>query len=197
MRKLILQMQMSADGFVGGDGRQRWQIWDWVGECPWDIELKQDFNHFFQAVDTILLSRNMAEEGYIDHWARAAERFPRDAFYAFAQRITEVPKLVLSRKLEKSRWERTQVASGDLAEAVGTLKQGGSGNIAVFGGTGFASALVAADLVDEYQFFINPATLGSGQRLFAQSGFRRLGLLGSKSYGCGIVVNRYVPACLT
>ncbi|QDJ52661.1 dihydrofolate reductase family protein [Bordetella hinzii] len=191
MSKLVLQMQMSADGFVGGEGQAAWQLWDWVGECPWDAALKRDFNLFFQGVGTILLSRKMAEEGYIDHWAKAAGRFPQDRFYAFARRITEIPKVVLSRELKDCRWARTRVVGGDLAREVGALKQGGAGDIAVFGGTGFASALVAADLVDEYQFFINPVALSSGQRLFAQSGFRRLRLLGSVAYGCGIVVNRY------
>lgn len=83
------------------------------------------------------------------------------------------------------------MVGGDLVREVDALKQGAQGDIAVFGGSGFASALVAADLVDEYAFFINPAAIGSGHRLFAQSGFRALTLLGSKAYGCGIVVNRY------
>ncbi|WP_113352257.1 dihydrofolate reductase family protein [Rhizobium sp. BK386] len=193
MRKLVLQMQMSVDGFVGGDGQQAWQIWDWVSDCPWDADLKKDFNTFFQAVGTILLSRKMAEEGYINHWAKAAERYPRDPFYAFAKKITDLTKVVLSSKLDHSRWERTTVAHGDLPSEVGALKRAGEGNIAVFGGHGFASALIAHGLVDEYQFFINPAALGSGQNIFQSSGFRDLRLAGSKAYACGIVANRYVP----
>ncbi len=193
MRKLVLQMQMSVDGFVGGDGQQAWQIWDWVSDCPWDADLKKDFNTFFQAVGTILLSRKMAEEGYINHWAKAAERYPRDPFYAFAKKITDLTKVVLSSKLDHSRWERTTVAHGDLPSEVGALKRAGEGNIAVFGGHGFASALIAHGLVDEYQFFINPAALGSGPNIFQSSGFRDLRLAGSKAYACGIVANRYVP----
>ncbi|MFC5524152.1 dihydrofolate reductase family protein [Rhodanobacter ginsengisoli] len=194
MKRLVLQMQMSVDGFVGGDVPHDWQVWDWGSDCPWDADLKRDFNVFFQTIDTILLSRKMAEEGYLNHWAGAAKRFPEDRFYAFAQKITQVQKVVLSSKLENSRWERTTVGRGDLPREVDVIKRGSGGNIAVFGGVGFASALIAADLVDEYQFFINPAALGSGQRLFAQTGFRRLKLLGSKSYDCGIVVDRYTPA---
>lgn len=194
MRKLILQMQMSVDGFVEGDGQHRWQIWDWVSDCPWDEDLKQEFNGFFQTVGTILLSRKMAEEGYIDHWANAAKHFPEDGFYAFAKRITEIPKVVLSSKLETSRWERTTVVSGDLQREVNALKQASGGNIAVFGGVSFASALIPANLVDEVQFFINPAALGSGQGIFAAAGFHKLRLVGSRAYDCGIVVNRYALA---
>ncbi|TRC93684.1 deaminase [Mesorhizobium sp. WSM4306] len=194
MRKLILQMQMSVDGFVGAAGDEHWQLWEWGGNCPWDDELKQDFNAVFAGIDTILLSRKMAEEGYLTHWGNAAKNYPRDPFYAFAQRIVEARKVVLSDKLTASRWERTALASGDLPREVKALKAEGGSDMAVFGGAGFASALIAAGLVDELQLFINPAALGDGERIFDQGGFRKLRLLGTKAYACGMVVNRYAPA---
>ena len=194
MKKLILQMQMSVDGFVGANGDHPWQLWEWGDDSAWDEELKQDFNAAFATIDTILLSRKMAEEGYLNHWGNAARKYPQDRFYAFAQRIVEAQKVVPSDKLETSRWERTQVVSGDLPREVNLLKQGAGGNIAVFGGAGFASALIAAGLVDEFQLFVNPAVLGAGRRIFDQGGFGKLRLLGSKAYACGMVVNRYAPA---
>ncbi|UCI06496.1 dihydrofolate reductase family protein [Mesorhizobium sp. B1-1-8] len=194
MKKLILQMQMSVDGFVSADGAQRWQLWDWGDDSAWDDELKQDFNAVFKTIDTILLSRKMAEEGYLSHWGNAAKKYPTDRFYAFAQRIVEVQKVVLSDKLKASRWERTRVASGDLPREVNALKAGEGGDIAVFGGAGFASALINAGLVDEFQLFVNPAVLGAGRRIFDQGGFARLKLLGSKAYASGMVVNRYARA---
>ncbi len=193
MRKFILQMQMSVDGFVGADGDYDWQVWNWGDDNGWDESLKLDFNAYFQSIDTILLSRKMAEEGYLTHWGNAATRYPQEPFYAFAQRIVDVQKVVLSDRLKESRWERTVVRSGDLPHEVGTLKAEKGGNIAVFGGAGFASALIAAGLVDEFQFFINPAALGGGTRIFDQAGFRKLHLIGSKAYECGIVVSRYAP----
>lgn len=194
MRKLILQMQMSVDGFVGSAGDYDWLIWNWGDDNHWDEELKRDFNAQFQSVDTILLSRKMAEEGYLSHWGNAAKRYPQDPFYAFAQRIVDVQKVVPSDRLEKSRWERTVVGSGDLPHEVDALKAEEGNNIAVFGGAGFASALIVAGLVDEFQFYINPAALGGGTRIFDQAGFSKLRLLGSKAYECGIVVSRYAPA---
>ena len=194
MKKLILQMQMSVDGFVGANGDHPWQLWEWGDDSAWDEELKQDFNAAFATIDTILLSRKMAEEGYLNHWGNAARKYPQDRFYAFAQRIVEAQKVVPSDKLETSRWERTQVVSGDLPREVNLLKQGAGGNIAVFGGAGFASALIAAGLVDEFQLFINPAVLGAGRRIFDQGGFSRLKLIGSKAYASGMVLNRYALA---
>ncbi|SFO67921.1 Dihydrofolate reductase [Mesorhizobium sp. NFR06] len=194
MKKLILQMQMSVDGFVGADGDHRWQLWEWGDDSAWDEQLKQDFNAIFTTIDTILLSRKMAQEGYLAHWGNAAKKYPKDPFYAFARRIVEAQKVVASDKLEASRWERTRVVSGDLPREVEALKQDAGGNIAVFGGAGFASALIGAGLVDEFQLFINPAVLGSGRRIFDQGGFGRLELLGSKAYASGMVVSRYAPA---
>ena len=194
MKKLILQMQMSVDGFVGAGEGHRWQLWEWGDDSAWDEELKRDFNADFTAVDTILLSRKMAEEGYLTHWGNAARKYPKDPFYAFAQRIVEAQKVVASDKLETSRWERTRVVSGDLPREVAALKQDDGGDIAVFGGASFGSAMIAAGLVDEFQLFINPAVLGSGRRIFDQGGFSRLKLLGSKPYASGMVVSRYAPA---
>lgn len=187
-------MQISVDGFVGADEDRRWQLWQWGDDSAWDEELRQDFNSVFETVDTILLSRKMAEEGYLTHWANAARKYPKDPFYAFAQRIVEAQKVVASDKLETSRWERTRVVSGDLPREVAALKQDDGGDIAVFGGASFGSAMIAAGLVDEFQLFINPAVLGSGRRIFDQGGFSRLKLLGSKPYASGMVVSRYAPA---
>ncbi|MBZ9861618.1 dihydrofolate reductase family protein [Mesorhizobium sp. CA12] len=194
MRKLILQMQISVDGFVGADEDRRWQLWEWGDDSAWDEELKRDFNAVFTTIDTILLSRKMAEEGYLTHWGNAARKYPKDRFFAFAQRIVEAEKVVASDKLGTSRWERTRVVSGDLPREVNAVKQGEGGDIAVFGGAGFASALIAAGLVDEFQLFINPAVLGSGRRIFDKGGFGRLRLLGSRPYASGMVVSRYAPA---
>ncbi|RVC80704.1 deaminase [Mesorhizobium sp. M4A.F.Ca.ET.022.05.2.1] len=194
MKKLILQMQMSVDGFVGAEDDHRWQLWEWGDDSAWDDALKQDFNAVFETIDTILLSRKMAEEGYLTHWGNAATRFPKDRFYAFAQRIVAAQKVVLSDRLKAARWERTSIASGDLPREVNALKAGEGGDIAVFGGAGFASALIAAGLVDEFQLFINPAVLGAGRRIFGQGGFSRLKLIGSKAYASGMVVSRYAPA---
>jgi len=194
MRELILQMQMSVDGFVGAAGDHDWQVWGWGDHNRWDAALKRDFNAHFQSIDTILLSRKMVEEGYLSHWGHAAKRYPEDPFYAFAQRIIDVQKVVPSDKLQESRWERTVVTTGDLPREVGALKAEEGGHIGVFGGAGLASALIAAGLVDQFHFYVNPAALGAGTRIFDRAGFRKLSLLGSKAYECGIVVNRYASA---
>jgi dihydrofolate reductase len=90
------------------------------------------------------------------------------------------------------------LAPGGMVEEVNALKLRIEGDIIVFGGVGFASALVGAGLVDELQLFVNPAVVGAGRSIFGQlpAGLQ-LQLLDSAAYDCGIVVNRYASAAVS
>ncbi len=189
MRKLVLQMQTSVDGRVASREGDSWQVWGWGAEWPWDESLKRDFNATLTTVGCILLSRPMIEQGYLDHWRHVADVLEADPHGSFARHIGEVEKVVVSDTLAASRWPRTTIARGPLAEAVGALKRAGAGDIICFGGVGFASALAAAGVVDEYQFYVNPTAVGSGRSIFRTT--TPLRLISSTSYDCGIVVSRY------
>ncbi|HEY0523092.1 MAG TPA: hypothetical protein VGD08_06875 [Stellaceae bacterium] len=90
-RKLVLQMQVSVDGFIGRRGEgDAWQFWDWSDACPWDADLRGRFNEFFETIDCILLSRPMAA-GYVAHWADIALRLGDTPDFAFGSRIATVP----------------------------------------------------------------------------------------------------------
>jgi len=191
-RKLILQMQMSVDGFVeAADPELDWQLWDWGDRCPWDEALRRDFNRAFRTIDCVLLSRNMAEQGYLAHWENAARRHPEDPHYDFARKVIAADKVVFSRRLQNSRWERTEIAQGSLGKAVQALKRRAGRDMIAFGGVTFAASLAAAGLVDEFQFYVNPAVVGSGRSIFREG--IDLRLRKSTAYRCGMVVNRYTP----
>ena len=198
MSKLILQMQMSVDGYMSADTDIDWQVWDWSAPWTWDKRLKRRFNAVFDTVGCILLSRKMAEQGYLDHWERVARDHASEPDYAFARKVVQSRKVVLTDKLPSSRWERTVLAPGGMVEEVNALKQRIEGDTIVFGGVGFASALVAAGLVDELQLFVNPAAVGAGRSIFGQlpDGLH-LQLLDSAAYDCGIVVSRYAAAAIS
>jgi len=196
MSRLLVQMQTSADGYVeAADPAVRWQVWDWGQSWPWDEELKRDFNETFRAVDRILVSRKMAEEGYIDHWTRIAESHPDEPDFAFAGKVRDAGKIVFSTaEGGHLRWPRTRWAAGGLTATIARLKAEPGADLIAFGGTGFAAALAAAGVVDEYQFYVNPTAVGRGKSLFRSvAGGLRLTLVRSKSYACGMVVNTYTP----
>ena len=193
MRKLILQMQTSVDGYVGraGDG-PNWQVWDWGPKCPWDDQLKARFNALFRDIDTILLSRRILEGGYLDHWSQFAHDYSDNPDFAFAQRIVEARKIVFSKTLKDSKWPGVELARRPLADEVKGLKAESGRDMIAFGGAGFASSLVANDLVDEYQFYVNPVTLREGLSIFKERGIdSELKLREGEAYASGIVVTRY------
>jgi dihydrofolate reductase len=195
LRKLILQMQMSIDSLVAAnDPKIKWQLWDWGPKCPWDQNLKDDFNTVFESVDAILLSRLMVNAGYIDHWTEAAQLYPENPLFKFATRVVAAQKIVVTRKSIKNRWERTTVLGDDLSKEAAKLKRKSGGDIIAFGGVRFASNLLTEGLVDELQLFINPAIMGDGKSIF-KKGLEgvSLKLLRSRQYECGMVVNRYSP----
>jgi dihydrofolate reductase len=193
MRKLILQMQVSVDGYVGRKGEgPEWQLWDWGDDCPWDDSLLMEFNSFFEAADTILLGRKTAE-GYIAHWAAFARKH-REPGFAFARRINQIRKIVFSRTLAESPWPSAELATKSLVEEVDGLKAQSGKNIITFGGAGFAAELIDADLVDEFQFYMNPIALHEGLSIFQKKGIDvDLELISAQSYDCGLVVSKYAP----
>jgi dihydrofolate reductase len=186
MRKLKLQVQMSVDGFIAGpNGEMDWLTWNW------DEALGAYVAALTAPVDTIVLGRVLAE-GFIPTWeARLAEP---DAAESGAQKFVETPKIVFTHTLKESPWANTTVAH-DLLTAVADLKQQDGGDIIAYGGGTFVSSLIAADLIDEYHLFVNPAVLGAGMPIFQEVAAKRpLQLVQATPFACGIVVLQYVPA---
>ena len=195
MRRMILQMQMSVDGYLGRKGEgPDWQVWDWGKDCTWDENLIQEFNRFFEDVDCILLGRNIIEGGYLNHWTEMAKLYPAQPEFAFAQRVLDAQKIVFSTTLTKSKWPRTEIAKLPLADEVRRLKAEVGGNIVAFGGIGLASSLIESDVVNELQFYVNPVALSDGLTIFNRTNIdTTLRLLGAQEYDSGIVVIRYEP----
>ncbi|MEO8020455.1 dihydrofolate reductase family protein [Polaromonas sp.] len=120
-------------------------------------------------------------------------RNPADPQYAFAQRITQMRKVVFSRTLERSSWPRTELAHGGFEEAIHALKREQGQDILVYGGPTFASSLLAAGLIDELHIFQNPTFLGTGRPMFKD--LRKpvaMQLRGAVPFDCGVVVLQYV-----
>jgi dihydrofolate reductase len=191
MKRLILQMQMSVDGFVAAaDPASEWALWDWGPHCPWDEALKRHFNQTLANVDTILLSGPMAN-GYINHWTEMANQRVSDPDYAFTQRVVAAQKRVISQSLAAISHPRASIGRGSLLDEVNALKPLTGGDIICFGGVSFAAGLLDADVVDELQLYINPSAVGEGRSIFSQP--RRLNCIDATAYPCGIVVQRYRP----
>ena len=81
--------------------------------------------------------------------------------------MNEIPKVVFSNSLTSADWGETEIATGDLAEAITRLKHERSdGYLLAHGGTRFARSLVQTGLIDQYRLVVHPVVLGTGERIF-------------------------------
>jgi dihydrofolate reductase len=110
--------------------------------------------------------------------------------------MNDIRKVVFSKTLgdAEATWPVTQVARGDLATEIATIKAGAGPDVIAWGGGRFAGALAAADLIDEYRLLVQPLVLGQGRALFDQlPDSRHMNLIEALSFPSGIVVHIYRP----
>ena len=194
MRKLKLLTQLSVDGYLAdSSGKTDWMVWNWGPIWNWDKELQEWFTDLTMSIGCILLSRKMAEEGFISHWKKVMEK-PDDPQFPFARKIVSTPKVVFSRKLQKSDpivlgWENATLAQGDTTEEINRLKGQKGNDIIVYGGASFVSHLIRNHLVDELILIVNPIALGSGMKIFHEK--THLKPTGVHPFSCGVNVLTY------
>jgi dihydrofolate reductase len=184
MRKLKLQAQMTADGYVAGpQGQLDWMTFDL------DEKLLAFITHLTDTSDTILLGRKMTD-GFINYWEPVASK-PNSPEYEFAQKMVNMPKIVFSKTLHKVEGKNVRVENGPIVDTVNRLKNQSGKDIVVYGGATFVSSLIENRLIDELNLFVNPVAIGKGLQIFSQR--TALTLIGSQAYSCGVVVNTYKP----
>ncbi|MFJ8623415.1 dihydrofolate reductase family protein [Kitasatospora sp. NPDC093550] len=192
--RLVVAMQVSADGFVDSEvPGADWQLWNWGPDWPWSADLRASFNALLAGASGILLSRPMADEGFLGHWERMADLHPGDADWEFSRAIGALPKFVVSRSGHpRQRWPRTEVLGGGLAETVARAKERAGGALVCFGGAGLVGSLLREGLAEDLRLFVNPGFAGAGPRVFGpwlvEHGHRAGAVA---AYGCGIVESRW------
>jgi dihydrofolate reductase len=176
---------MSIDGFVstGPNDEQKWVTWAWA-------EIRPHVLGLLDSTDTILIGRKLAVD-YIPYWQEVNTQ-PDDPMYEVAQRIVRAKKVVFTKTLDKSEWDNTELAKGELADEIKKLKNQSGKDMIVYGGSSFVSAIIKEGLIDEFYLFVNPVALGHGEPIFDQlENIQQLKLKKSIVYDCGIVLMNY------
>jgi dihydrofolate reductase len=178
MRKLILRMSMSLDGFVGGpDGELDW-IFRNVDEESIAFGVAQLWEAGVHAMGSTTY-RDMAA-----HWPTSTE--------PWAQPMNEIPKVVFSKTLKDASWGPVRILGGKLAEEVASLKAEPGKDIVVHGGASFAQSLNRLGLVDEYWLLIHPIAIGEGLPIFKDLPSPvDLKLVSAKAFPKGTVAKTY------
>jgi len=110
----------------------------------------------------------------------------------FALTIDAAKKYVVSSTLARVDWN-AELLRGDLGRAVQQLKRE-SGKGLLTGGVKLPLALAELDLIDEYEFVVQPILTGHGPTLFAGLSKRiDLKLVSRVEFGSGAVAMRYEP----
>jgi len=133
--------------------------------------------------EALLLGR-VTYEGFAKAWpSRTGE---------FADKFNAMPKYVVSSTLERPEWSNSSVLEGDVATAVEYLRREIDGDIVVHGSAQLVQALLDSDLVDELRLMVFPVVLGSGKRLFGETGTKHtLRLVDSRVVGDGVAILVY------
>ena len=148
MRKVILGLTASLDGYIEGPNREI----DWI---KFDDAAGEYLNNFADEIDTILYGR-VSYEQYKDYG------MPDDDY---SRKMRAMKKLVFSDTLEPAG-DVEVVRSSQLIPTITKLKLLPGKNIWLWGGAKLITAFVNADLIDEYHLAVQPVILGAGNPLF-------------------------------
>src|SRR3989338_2669364 len=185
MRKLKLQMQVTLDGFnsTGPNDEQKWVTWDLDGIKQYVIDL-------LDTSDTIVIGRKLAVD-YIPFWQDTFTKTDHP-MYDFATRIVNAKKVVFTKTLDKSIWDKTELAKGNLKEEINKLKSQNGKDIIVYGGSLFVSSLIKEGLIDEFHFFVNPIAIGKGASTFQEiTHWQELEFQKAITHNSGLVLLHY------
>ncbi|MFD1660957.1 dihydrofolate reductase family protein [Streptomyces caeni] len=183
MRKIVLMMSMSLDGYSEGPDREI----DWHRV---DDELHRHFNDVLMEMGAFLSGR-VTYELMADHWPTADADPQASAPVAeFARIWRNMPKVVFSRTLKHAGWHTT-VVRDVVVEDILALKAQDGGDLAL-GGAGLTAEFLRHGLVDEFRVYVHPVLAGRGKRLFPEAdGLTCLRLKDTRRFGNGVVLLHY------
>lgn len=179
MRKIIVEVEVSLDGVMGGDGAFWQQIFAF--HSP---DVQAYLSDLLFMPGALLMGRN-TYEGFVQVWPT---RQGKDA-----DQINNLPKYVASRTMkEPLQWNAT-LLKGDVGEAIRKLKQEPGKDLLQYGVGEMTHTMLKQELVDEIRILVFPFTFGEGPRLFERMGVNTFKLLETKTFSSGAIAHHYQP----
>ena len=177
MKKVILNLAMSLDGFIEGPN----------GEIDWCImEEDMGFDAFLESVDTLFYGRVS-----YDAWGNyQPEAQAPEAEQKMWRAIHAKNKFVFSHESRED--DSATFINTDIAAKVAAIKQQGGKDIWLYGGANLIKTFIHSGLIDCYRISVHPVVLGSGKPLF-EGMEQRLGLIltGTRVFKSGVVELSY------
>ncbi|WP_047980688.1 dihydrofolate reductase family protein [Ornithinibacillus contaminans] len=161
MRKLILFLHASLDGFVEGPKGEM----D-IGWVSYDADLEKHAKEILSTVDTVIWGRGTYQMMH-SYWPSVPSN-PSASQHELnhAEWIEKTTKIVFSTTLEKVEWNNSKLVKEDVEEELKNLKQQPGKDMVILGSPRLAHYLMQLDLIDAYKITVSPVLIGSGLPLF-------------------------------
>jgi dihydrofolate reductase len=169
MRKLILSVAVTLDGFIEGPHGE----YDW---CFTD----QDYglSDLLNRVDTAFLGRKTYE-------------LTKKMDSSDESGLPDLRQYIFSTTLKNVK-EGEILIGGNVKEEVEKIKNQNGKDIWLFGGASLTTTMLNLCLVDEISLAVHPILLGIGKPLFSNvTQIIKLSLISSQSYSTGLVTMNY------
>ncbi|HTE31623.1 MAG TPA: dihydrofolate reductase family protein [Chryseolinea sp.] len=147
MRKVILNVAVSLDGYIAGPGGE----YDW---CFTDADY--GMTDFLDSIDTVI----MGGKSY-------------RMLLQYGPPYPEFKNYVFTRTDETSPYDNVWFVSDNIPAFVAGLRQESGKSIWLFGGAEIVSILLENDLVDQMLLAVHPLLLGDGLSLFPRLANRK------------------------
>ena len=151
MRKIILDLAVTLDGFIEGPN----------GEVDWCImDDDMDFEGFLSSIDTIFYGRVS-----YDRWGNfQPEANANETEKAIWSSVHAKKKYVFSSQPHQD--SKATFITSDITEQVAAIQQQEGKDIWLYGGAGLIKTFINLNLIDVYRISIHPTVLGGGKPLF-------------------------------
>jgi dihydrofolate reductase len=188
--KVVVVNSLTLDGVMQAPGRSDEDTRDGFEHGGWaqaynDPVMAEKMGEGMAAGGPLLFGRRTYQD-FASFW-------PHQKDNPFTPVLDNAQKYVASRTLEEPLpWRNSTLLHGDAADAVASLKEQLDQDVVILGSGELIRSLMGRSLVDEFVLLIHPLVLGSGRRLFTDSGsFAALQLVDTTPTTTGVVISTY------
>ena len=182
MRKLILNLAITLDGFIEGPNGEI----DWLVRDP-EMDFGDILNEILSDKDAIFYGRVSYDKwGNFQPHEDVSPKI-KEAY----ERMHSLQKYVFSRTKTGDDTNAIFINS-DIEERVLEIKQQPGKNIWLYGGAKMTTTLLNLGLIDEFRLAVHPVIIGSGKPLFQNIQDRhKLKLTDVEGYKSGVILVKY------
>lgn len=193
MRRIVVNNNITLDGVTQGPGRPDEDTRGGFAHGGWarpytDEAMGEVMGKMMSNTSALLMGKRTYED-FASFWPKQPK--PNPFTDVLDSTLKHVATTTPSEPLE---WENSVPLGPDVPAAVDDLKKQGSGDVVILGSGELVRSLMPEGLIDEYVLAIHPLVLGTGQKLFGETGAPTgMELIHSTTTTTGVIIAVYRP----